>query len=341
MTWTMSAVGRAQRFEHLARHDRRQQVPRPDVVHRHGAVDLDGPRLVAQLQQQVRDLAPAVEVEGIARQHVLVRGQRRGVLPRPRQGPGLGLQVAELDRHCADVSRSVKCGKVRTLLDAVDALGFDELGRSSEGRPIRGHRFGGTGAPPLLVMGGIHGDEPSSVEAVRRWRSACWRGPAPPGGRARLGAARDQPRRDRARQQELGARRRSEPKLPRPLVHHRPPPGIFPRPGAAVGARDAADRGAIAREGVAAVVAVHAPFACVNYDGPAAAWAEAVAAACGWPAQADIGYPTPGSLGSWLGIDRGLPVLTLELPARELGLHADRAAAALDEAVRAVPVYTA
>ena len=28
----------------------------------------------------------------------------------------------------------------------------------------------------------------------------------------------------------------------------------------------------------------------------------------------DIGYPTPGSLGSWLGIDRGLPVLTLELP---------------------------
>ena len=49
------------------------------------------------------------------------------------------------------------------------------------------------------------------------------------------------------------------------------------------------------------VVAVHAPFACVNYDGPAAAWAEAVAAACGWPARADIGYPTPGSLGSWLG----------------------------------------
>ena len=64
------------------------------------------------------------------------------------------------------------------------------------------------------------------------------------------------------------------------------------------------------------MVAVHAPFACVNYDGPAAAWADAVAAACGWPARADIGYPTPGSLGSWLGVDRGLPVLTLELPAR-------------------------
>jgi protein MpaA len=86
--------------------------------------------------------------------------------------------------------------------------------------------------------------------------------------------------------------------------------------------------------GVSAVVAVHAPFACVNYDGPAAAWAEEVARACGWPAQSDIGYPTPGSLGSWLGVDRGLPVLTLELPPGAHAAFSRQAAAALDEAVR-------
>jgi murein peptide amidase A len=118
-------------------------------------------------------------------------------------------------------------------------------------------------------------------------------------------------------------------------------PGYFPGPAPLSEPETQLVAALIARERVAAVVAVHAPFACVNYDGPAAAWAEAVAAVCGWPAQADIGYPTPGSLGSWLGVDRGLPVLTLELPDRELGLHAGRAAAALDEAVRAVPVYTA
>jgi protein MpaA len=67
-------------------------------------------------------------------------------------------------------------------------------------------------------------------------------------------------------------------------------------------------------EPMAGVVAVHAPFGCVNYDGPARDWAGAVAAACGWPVREDIGYPTPGSLGSWLGGDRGWPVLTLELP---------------------------
>jgi protein MpaA len=72
----------------------------------------------------------------------------------------------------------------------------------------------------------------------------------------------------------------------------------------------------------------------VNYDGPAAAWAGAVAAACGWPARGDIGYPTPGSLGSWLGVDRGLPVLTLELPPGPHAAFGQQAAAALDEAVR-------
>src|SRR5262249_19664531 len=85
---------------------------------------------------------------------------------------------------------------------------------------------------------------------------------------------------------------------------------------------------------VMGVVAVHAPFACVNYDGAAEAWAEAVAAACGWPARGDIGYPTPGSLGSWLGRDRGLPVLTLELPPGPYTTFAAQADAALDAAVR-------
>ena len=238
----------------------------------------------------------------------------------------------------------MKCRKVRTLLDAVAALGFDELGRSSEGRPISGRRFGGTGAP-LLVMGGIHGDEPSSVEAVT---ALAIRMLAP----ARTGASRPlaapvwvlpvtnpdgiaRGSKNSARDVDLN---RNFPARSFTTDHR---PKYFPGPAPLSEPETQLIAALIAREGVAAVVAVHAPFACVNYDGPAAAWAEAVAAACGWPAQADIGYPTPGSLGSWLGIDRGLPVLTLELPARETGLHTDRAAAALDEAVRAVPVYTA
>src|SRR5260221_234424 len=136
------------------------------------------------------------------------------------------------------------------LLADVRALPLVELGRSVEGRPILGAVFeagrgatwlGPARAAPLLVVGGVHGDEPSSVEAVA----------------------------------------------------------------------------ALARRIFAG-----------------AAWAAAVAAACAWPGRKDLGYPTPGPLGSWLGVDRGLPVLTLELPPGPLATFGRQAAAALDEAVR-------
>lgn len=57
------------------------------------------------------------------------------------------------------------------------------------------------------------------------------------------------------------------------------------------------------------------PF--VNFDGPARAWAERFARGAGvadprWRVMADMGYPTPGSLGSALGVERGIAILTLE-----------------------------
>lgn len=63
------------------------------------------------------------------------------------------------------------------------------------------------------------------------------------------------------------------------------------------------------------IVSVHAPLACVDWDGPAEDLARAMAAANGLPAR-KVGYPTPGSFGSWAGVDRGLPVVTLELDNR-------------------------
>lgn len=51
----------------------------------------------------------------------------------------------------------------------------------------------------------------------------------------------------------------------------------------------------------------------VNSNGPARQWAEVVSAACGYPVTEDIGYPTPGSLGTWAGTERRIPTLTLEI----------------------------
>jgi protein MpaA len=57
------------------------------------------------------------------------------------------------------------------------------------------------------------------------------------------------------------------------------------------------------------------PF--VNFDGPASHLAEAFVAAAQrsdprWRVEPSMGYPTPGSLGTFVGIDRGVPILTVE-----------------------------
>lgn len=64
------------------------------------------------------------------------------------------------------------------------------------------------------------------------------------------------------------------------------------------------------------IVSVHTPLQVVNYDGPAQALAEAMARHTGYPVKADIGYPTPGSFGTYAGVEKQIPVITLELPRR-------------------------
>ena len=63
----------------------------------------------------------------------------------------------------------------------------------------------------------------------------------------------------------------------------------------------------------ACVVSIHAALACVNYDGPAVDLAEVMSSACGLPVEPSVGYPTPGSFGSYSGIDLELPTITFEL----------------------------
>jgi protein MpaA len=84
----------------------------------------------------------------------------------------------------------------------------------------------------------------------------------------------------------------------------------------------------------ARVVTGHAAAACVNWDGPAETLARLMSRDCGLPARVTIGYATPGSLGSYLGIERSLPTITLELSDREqLGDERDGCLRALMTAV--------
>lgn len=52
----------------------------------------------------------------------------------------------------------------------------------------------------------------------------------------------------------------------------------------------------------------------INFDGPAQELAQRFSASSGLLVQASTEFaPTPGSLGSYVGRDRGIPVLTIEV----------------------------
>ncbi len=61
------------------------------------------------------------------------------------------------------------------------------------------------------------------------------------------------------------------------------------------------------------ILSLHAPFKIVNYDGPAKKISEQIGKIIDYPVQSDIGYPTPGSFGTYCGVERNIPTVTLEL----------------------------
>lgn len=61
------------------------------------------------------------------------------------------------------------------------------------------------------------------------------------------------------------------------------------------------------------ILTLHAPYKVVNYDGDASNIAEEISKIIVYPVEASIGYPTPGSFGTWAGIEKKIPTITLEL----------------------------
>tara|TARA_B100000925_G_scaffold228780_1_gene177239 strand:- start:412 stop:1110 length:699 start_codon:yes stop_codon:yes gene_type:complete len=69
----------------------------------------------------------------------------------------------------------------------------------------------------------------------------------------------------------------------------------------------------VEKYGVEGIVVFHEPFDCIDYNGPAQKWAEFV----GMESQLPVKKLSEmsGSIGSYFGKNRNIPVLTIELPA--------------------------
>ena len=61
-----------------------------------------------------------------------------------------------------------------------------------------------------------------------------------------------------------------------------------------------------------AIITIHSPYKIVNYDGPAEYLADKISKIVEYPVESDIGYPTPGSFGTYAGIERKIPTITIE-----------------------------
>ena len=61
------------------------------------------------------------------------------------------------------------------------------------------------------------------------------------------------------------------------------------------------------------ILTLHAPYKVVNYDSDALKIAEKISEIINYPVESSIGYPTPGSFGTWAGIEKNIPTITLEL----------------------------
>ena len=65
------------------------------------------------------------------------------------------------------------------------------------------------------------------------------------------------------------------------------------------------------------ILTLHSPYAIVNYDGPSINEAKKISELTEYPVQENIGYPTPGSFGTYCGIDKNIPTVTLEFDENE------------------------
>ena len=65
------------------------------------------------------------------------------------------------------------------------------------------------------------------------------------------------------------------------------------------------------------ILTLHTPYKIVNYDGPAKEVSEKISEIIGYPVEESIGYPTPGSFGTYAGVERNIPTITLEMDEEE------------------------
>lgn len=209
------------------------------------------------------------------------------------------------------------------------------FGRSTQRRALRLAEFGRL-RRPTLILGGFHGDEPKSVHVVRllidelsdgarfgaTYQSRDRKGAGERTGSARQGGVVVVPVVNPDGYERRNRRNSRGVDLNRNFPTHDWQPGRRRSRyyGGGCAASEPETRALIRlieRIRPRQIITVHSISEhrfCNNFDGPGARLARMLARGNGYPVRDSIGYPTPGSLGTWAGGERQIPTVTLELP---------------------------
>lgn len=186
-----------------------------------------------------------------------------------------------------------------------------EVGKSVQGRPVRARTIG-TGPRRVLFIGGIHGDEPEGAYTTAQLPTAFID--------AGLAATVTLNILEDANPDGTAIRTRGN--ANGVDVNRNFPASNFDRTNPTNGGSPLSQPESLAvhrtiqriRPDLVLVLHSWNGDQFVNFDGPARSVAERFSATSGLPVQESTGFaPTPGSLGSFVGRDGGIPILTIEV----------------------------
>jgi protein MpaA len=241
------------------------------------------------------------------------RPDRQPVSP-PPELPAAG-ETAPAEATAAPAAKPAEA-TARPTADVRPPVREIVLGRSVRGRPIR-CRILGDGPTTVLFLATIHGNEPAGTPLLERLEEQLLEHPERLTGRRVLLVPVANP--DGHAAGTRGNARGIDLNRNFPAGNHG---------GDARGGRhplsepeSRALHALITRHRPVLVVSLHQPLALIDHDGPARPLAEAMARETDLPVRKLGGRP--GSMGSWVGIDRRTPIVTVELPPRVEGLGAE------------------
>ncbi len=184
-------------------------------------------------------------------------------------------------------------------------------GRTSTGLPIPGYQFGNDG-PHILILGGVHGDEPEGVEAayglIGKWGVSF-----PYRLRVAVIPAFNldgvlHGTRGNARGVDLN-RNMATNDWSAVVTNPRYNPG----PSANSEPETVHLVNYLNEFAPAFILSLHSWHPVLNMNGDCRNEAQAIASWTGYRIDQSIGYPTPGCLGTYCGIERDMPTLTYEI----------------------------